>query len=90
MIKKWKNAERWVVLRQDGRRSAVLFSIRRNPAGELTATPKRCALSAQDLIDVAALMQTATFTQDAKEMRRRLEAHFAEDRTEIWEGRGGP
>jgi hypothetical protein len=80
MIRKWKNAERWSVVRQDGRRAALLFNIRRKPDGELTAIPKRCALSAGDLIDVA------TFMQDAREMRRRLEAHFAEDRTEIWDG----
>jgi hypothetical protein len=80
MIRKWKNAERWSVVRQDGKRSALLFNIRRNPDGELVAIPKRCALTADDLNDVA------TFMQDAKEMRRRLEAHFAEDRTEIWDG----
>jgi hypothetical protein len=85
MFKKWKNRDRWSVIRSAGKRFKTrLFMIDRRPSGELIAIPERCTVTVADLFDVATFMRD--FMHDAQEARRRLEAHFAEDRTEIWDG----
>jgi hypothetical protein len=75
LFRRWKNRERWTVTRSPGRRSDRLFTIDRKPDGELVATLDRAILSSADLSEIC------IFVSDAAEMRRRLEKHFAEDRT---------
>jgi hypothetical protein len=77
MFRRWKNCERWTVIRPvPGRKSKTrLFTIVRKPDGELVATLDRAILSSADLSEIC------NFVSDAAEMRRRLEKHFLEDRT---------